>query len=50
MEEVLLNTMYELPSRSDIGRVVVDRQVVEEQVNPALVPLHELDEPHERSA
>ncbi len=50
MEEVLLNTMYELPSRSDIGRVVVDRSVVEQQVNPTLVPLHELDEPQERSA
>jgi len=51
MEEVLLNTMYELPSRSDIGRVVIDEQVVAEQVNPTLVPLHEIDaEPHERSA
>jgi ATP-dependent Clp protease ATP-binding subunit ClpX len=50
MEEVLLDTMYELPSRSDIGRVVVDRAVVEDRVNPTLVPLHELDEPQERSA
>jgi len=50
MEEVLLNTMYELPSRADIGRVVVDREVVEDRVNPTLVPLHELEEPQERSA
>ena len=50
MEEVLLNTMYELPSRADIGRVVVDRAAVEDQVNPTLVPLVELDEPQERSA
>ncbi len=51
MEEVLLNTMYELPSRSDIGRVVIDKQVVAEQVNPTLVPLHEIDpQPQERSA
>ncbi len=51
MEEVLLNTMYELPSRTDIGRVVIDREVVMERVNPTLVSLHELDEgPQERSA
>ncbi len=51
MEEVLLNTMYELPSRSDIGRVVIDEQVVADQVNPTLIPLHELDAPpQERSA
>ena len=51
MEEVLLNTMYDLPSRSDIGRVVIDREVVLDRVNPTLVPLHELaPEPEERSA
>jgi ATP-dependent Clp protease ATP-binding subunit ClpX len=38
IEEVLLNLMYELPSRSDVGRCVVDRGVVLEKVNPTLVP------------
>jgi ATP-dependent Clp protease ATP-binding subunit ClpX len=38
LEEVLLNLMYELPSRSDVGRCVVDRDVVLEKVNPTLVP------------
>jgi ATP-dependent Clp protease ATP-binding subunit ClpX len=53
MEEVLLNTMYELPSRSDVARVVIDREVVEEKVNPTLVPIQELAQselPEERSA
>ncbi len=50
MEEVLLDTMYELPSRSDIGRVVIDEDAVSSNVNPTLIPLHELDEPQERSA
>ena len=53
MEEVLLDTMYELPSRSDVGQVVIDRRVVEERVNPALVPLRdlrEMEKPRERSA
>jgi ATP-dependent Clp protease ATP-binding subunit ClpX len=53
MEEVLLNTMYELPSRTDIARVVIDRDVVEEKVNPTLVPIQELAQselPEERSA
>ena len=53
MEEVLLDTMYELPSRSDIARVVIDEQVVRDRVNPTLVPISDLssaDLPEERSA
>jgi ATP-dependent Clp protease ATP-binding subunit ClpX len=38
LEEVLLNVMYDLPSRSDVGKCVIDRQVVEDKVNPTLVP------------
>ena len=38
LEEVLLGVMYELPSRTDVGRVVVDEKVVLEKVNPTLVP------------
>lgn len=38
MEEVLLSVMYELPSRDDIGRCVVDEKVVLSGVNPTLVP------------
>ena len=50
MEEVLLNTMYDLPSRDDIEQVFIDRDVVEKKVNPTLVPLKEITEPTERSA
>jgi ATP-dependent Clp protease ATP-binding subunit ClpX len=53
MEEVLLDTMYELPSRSDVARVVIDGSVVREKVNPTLVPITELgtaELPEERSA
>ena len=38
LEEVLLNVMYELPSRNDVGKCVIDRTVVLEKVNPTLVP------------
>jgi ATP-dependent Clp protease ATP-binding subunit ClpX len=38
LEEVLLDVMYDLPSRSDISRCVVDRSVVLDRVNPTLVP------------
>jgi ATP-dependent Clp protease ATP-binding subunit ClpX len=41
MEEVLLNTMYELPSRQDVTRCVIDDDVVRRKVNPTLVPLKE---------
>lgn len=50
MEEVLLNTMYDLPSRDDIDRVMIDRDVVEKRVNPTLVPNERAEEPTERSA
>src|SRR4051812_2060047 len=38
LEEVLLNIMYDLPSRSDIGKCVISGEVVLEKVNPTLVP------------
>jgi len=38
LEEVLLNVMYDLPSRDDVGRVVINAEVVDEKVNPTLVP------------
>ncbi len=52
LEEVLLDTMYELPARADIARVVIDEKVVRERVNPTLIPVQELTsgEPQERSA
>ncbi|MCI0544349.1 MAG: ATP-dependent Clp protease ATP-binding subunit ClpX [Actinobacteria bacterium] len=50
MEEVLLNTMYDLPSRDDVEQVLIDRDVVEKKVNPTLVPVRPVVEPTERSA
>jgi len=38
LEEVLLEVMYDLPSRTDIGKCVIDQKVVLERVNPTLVP------------
>jgi hypothetical protein len=37
LEEVLLEVMYDLPSRSDIAQCVIDRTVVLERVTPTLV-------------
>ena len=38
MEEVLLTTMFDLPGRGDIAKVVIDAETVLERVNPTLVP------------
>ena len=38
LEEVLLDTMYELPGRTDVGRVIIDADTVRTKVNPTLVP------------
>ncbi len=37
LEEVLLNVMYDLPSREDVGKCLITREVVLEKVNPTLV-------------
>src|SRR5207245_8899239 len=54
LEEVLLNVMYELPSRKDVTKCVVDESVVLKGVNPTLVPRSEKEkaskQPKERSA
>jgi ATP-dependent Clp protease ATP-binding subunit ClpX len=38
LEEVLLNVMYDVPSREDIAKVVITGEVVSDNVNPTLVP------------
>jgi ATP-dependent Clp protease ATP-binding subunit ClpX len=55
MEEVLLNVMYELPSREDVTKCLVDRDVVLTGVNPTLIPREQhaakkRGERHERTA
>jgi len=37
LEEVLLGVMYELPSRTDVSKVVIDSDVVLRKVSPTLV-------------
>ena len=51
VEEVLLDVMYDLPSRQDIGRCVIDTATVLKKVNPTLVPRvpgHSTKRPPER--
>jgi ATP-dependent Clp protease ATP-binding subunit ClpX len=51
LEEVLLNVMYEVPSRDDVARVVINRDTVLDNVNPTLVPREHLaHEPGHREA
>ena len=38
LEEVLLNTMYELPGRTDVGSVLVTAETVATKVVPTLAP------------
>jgi ATP-dependent Clp protease ATP-binding subunit ClpX len=41
LEEVLLDVMYDLPSRTDVNRCVVDRSVVLEHMTPTLITSRE---------
>src|ERR1700759_5421905 len=38
LEEVLLHVMYDVPSRGDVGKVIVTAEVVTDDVAPTLVP------------
>ena len=38
LEEVLLQVMYDVPSRDDVARVVITEDVVKNSVNPTIVP------------
>ena len=49
MEEVLLNVMYELPSREDVTKCLVDKDVVLTGVNPTLVPHEKPSKKRDRS-
>ncbi|MEU9888828.1 ATP-dependent Clp protease ATP-binding subunit ClpX [Sphaerisporangium sp. NPDC051011] len=48
LEEVLLNVMYEVPSREDVARVVITRDTVLHNVNPVLIPRDRPGRDHER--
>ncbi|CAB4616571.1 unannotated protein [freshwater metagenome] len=48
LEEVLLHVMYDVPSRTDVGKVIITEEVVRENANPTLVPREE--ERQEKSA
>ncbi|MBI3687154.1 MAG: ATP-dependent Clp protease ATP-binding subunit ClpX [Actinobacteria bacterium] len=54
MEEVLLSVMFDVPSRTDVARVVITREAVLENVNPTIVPrdaaAKRQREPREKSA
>ena len=50
LEEVLLDTMYDLPGREDIETVVIDREAVVRNVNLTLVPRAEGGDTRSRRA
>jgi ATP-dependent Clp protease ATP-binding subunit ClpX len=48
LEEVLQSVMYEIPSRSDVARVVITNDVVLSHVNPTIVPRDTLNKRERR--
>jgi len=48
MEEVLLNSMYDVPSREDVAKVVITGEVVLDNVNPTLIPRDQIERKRER--
>ncbi|WP_163509953.1 ATP-dependent Clp protease ATP-binding subunit ClpX [Fodinicola acaciae] len=48
LEEVLQSVMYEIPSRSDVARVVITGDVVLSHVNPTIVPRDQLSKRERR--
>ena len=50
LEEVLLDVMYDLPSRDDVSKCVIDAAVVLDRVHPTLVPIEKKKAPRTRRA
>jgi ATP-dependent Clp protease ATP-binding subunit ClpX len=50
LEEVLQQVMFDVPSRDDVARVVITRDVVLDNVNPTIVPREPKRTPREKSA
>ena len=48
LEGVLLDTMYEIPSQSDVSKVVIDESVIEGSSKPLLI--YENSEPQAKAA
>ena len=48
LEEILLEVMYDLPSRDDVSRCVINKEVVLERVNPTLIPIKSTPEKTEK--
>jgi ATP-dependent Clp protease ATP-binding subunit ClpX len=50
LEEVLLDVMYDLPGREDVGKCLIDAEVVLDRVNPTLVTRSESRQRPRRAA
>ena len=50
LEEVLLEVMYDLPGRTDVGKVIIDEAAVSKRVNPTLIPRSEIRSRPRRAA
>ncbi|MCX7073641.1 MAG: hypothetical protein NTZ70_02330, partial [Methylococcales bacterium] len=48
VENVLLNTMYEIPSVDNVGKVIVDKDVILGNAEPQMVLRNEKPEKSER--
>ena len=42
IEEVMLNSMYDIPSNRDVARCIISEETVRERKEPELVPLEPL--------
>ena len=37
MEEIMLNVMFEIPARKDISKCIINREVVENKIEPKVI-------------
>lgn len=44
LEDIMLDVMYEIPSREDIGKCIITEKVINERKEPVLIPQEELKE------
>ncbi len=37
MEDIMLNTMFEIPARNDIKKCIITKEVVEKKIEPRII-------------
>jgi ATP-dependent Clp protease ATP-binding subunit ClpX len=50
IESLMLDVMFEVPSRNDVAKCVITKEVVQDKITPTLMPIEKASKKKEESA